>query len=288
MGDEAIGFHIHASALNQMKIPSRFRARERLGLRGFSSLLLIAGICSLCGSTAAFASEDPPKLYAVENRVFPLAKRWEVGVYGSAKLVQTLTTQFEVGGGLAYNFNEYFALELRGGYGISSHTSLAKRITSLLASNQNITKIDDFRDVREMRGNAIIGVRFTPLYGKFNLFEVIPVHLQLFFWAGGGVAFLERQSFVICVGGITSDGTCKDPLSEKPIAPMFSVAVGVRAIFLRHHAIFISVRDYGFPDSFYTGVTRQEITASKPTANGTQVNGLTNLVVADFGYSFVF
>ncbi len=34
--------------------------------------------------------------------------------------------------------------------------------------------------------NGSIGARWQPIYGKINLIAELPVHFQLYLWAGGG------------------------------------------------------------------------------------------------------
>jgi len=191
------------------------------------------------------------------------------------------------------NFAEWLGVELRGGYAIARHTSLADQIATDFAANNPVTATSEAKelsDLWEMTANAVVGLRFQPIYGKLGLMAELPVHFQLYAWLGGGFGLFNRTSLTICV---VPSGTreCSEYRSEtnKP-GPVVSAALGFRFFIVGKHSFKLEVRDYSYLDSYYTGVMRAQVTPQNPTAGGklSPDAGITNLVQFDLGYSFLF
>lgn len=240
---------------------------------------------------AAFAEDDAELVekVAVRNRLFSVAQRWEFGGNFGFTLLPRLTEHYNLNLSVAYNVADWLAFELRGGYAISRHTSLADQIQTDFASNTSISKANDLSDLWEMTGNAVIGARFQPIYGKVNLLAELPVHFQFYLWAGGGVGLLKRESVLICTAR-TSATECGDYYRQNRVSPLVSLAIGFRFFIAEHHAVKIEARDYSFLDSYYENVDRATATVDNPTPGGqpSPNAGITNLVQIDLGYSFIF
>lgn len=250
-------------------------------------LLSCLAVLAVCGQ--AFADEgDLVEKVAVRNRLFTLDKRWEFGGNVGFSLLSRLTDHYNFNLSGAYNFAEWGAIELRGGYAYSRHTSLADQIQSDFNAQTSISTANDLTNLWEMTGNAVVGFRFQPFYGKLNLVAEAPIHFQFYGWLGGGAGLFKRESLVICV----KNGSSCDPFSESKVSPILSAALGLRFWLpieaMRKHSFKIEVRDYAFLDSYYLNVTRANVNANNPTAGGTLNTGFTNLTQLDIGYAYIF
>ncbi len=244
-------------------------------------------------ASVAFAEDDAEELVekvAVRNRLFSVEGKWEVGGNVGFSLLSRLTDHYNLNLSGAYNVRDWFALELRGGYAISRHTSLADQIQSDFFANNTISKANDAADLWEMTGNAVIGARFQPIYGKINLMAELPVHFQLYAWVGGGVGFLKRESMVLCASKVSAR-ECGEFFTENKVSPLVSVALGFRFFVVQGHSVKFEVRDWSYLDSYYIDVDRTQLsTAQNPAPGGTLSPnaGITNLVQFDLGYAFIF
>lgn len=256
---------------------------------------------ALVGGHALAAEEaDLVEKVAVRNRLFTVNGRYEVGFNAGLTLLARLTDHYNFNVAVAYNLNEWFALEVRGGYAYAKHTSLADQIEGDFFKNTLKQKsiLDDMTDLWEMNGNAALGVRFQPIYGKLNLMAELPVHFQLYLWAGVGAGQFTRSSLVLCANKPdTTNCRAIDPANDKydvvkenKFGPLASAAVGFRFFLTPNHSVKVEVRDWAYLDSYYVGVKRDQQSAALPTAGG-QLNpnaGITHLAQVDLGYAYIF
>lgn len=239
----------------------------------------------LMTASAAFA-EDEAELVekvAVRNRLFSVAGRWELGGNVGFSLLSRLTEHYNLNLSVAVNPVDWFGVELRGGYAISRHTSLADQIQTDFFANNTISKANDAADLWELTAHGVIGARFQPFYGKINLMSELPIHFQFYLWAGGGVGLLKRESMVLCAQR-TSARECGAFQVDNKVSPLVSVALGFRFFIAQQHGIKIEVRDWSYLDSFLINVDRATGTGGTESPNA----GITNLVQFDLGYSFIF
>ncbi len=269
-----------------------------------NSLRILSLVATLASLSSAFAAEDADLVekVAVRNRLFTVNGKWEVGANVGLSLLSKLTDHYNLNVSVAKNLNEVFAIELRAGYAISKHTSLADQIETDFFKNtlKQKSTLDDAADLWQMSANAIVGARFQPIYGKVNLMAEVPLHFQFYVWAGAGFGLFTRSSLALCANKPDAN-SCRvldaaagtyDVVKETKPGPIGSVAVGFRFFVpgQPNHAIKVEVRDWAFLDSYYVGVKRDQQTTENPRAGG-QPNpnaGLTNLVQVDLGYSFIF
>ena len=248
--------------------------------------------CLLAVLTAAPAlAQDDAELVekvAVRNRLFSVAGRWELGGNVGFSLMPRLIDHYNLNLSLAVNFSEWLGLELRFGYAISMHTSLADEIQANFAANSAISKANDLSDAWELTGNAVLGLRFQPIYGKLNLVADLPVHFQLYVWAGGGAGQMMKDSLLICAQPGASG--CDAWLQQTQVSPLVSLAVGFRFFVGEHHGLKIEARDYSWLDSYYVNVDRASTSLTNPTAGGnlSPNAGITTLVQIDLGYTYIF
>ncbi len=248
------------------------------------SLVMVAGNA---WAQAADEAELVEKV-AVRNRLFTVANRWEVGGNVGFTLLPQLTDHFNFNASVAYNLVEWLAVEARVGYAYSRQTALADQVKSAFLTQASRTRINDFSNMWQMGPNGVAGIRFQPVYGKLNLLAEVPVHFQLYLWAGGGVGLFERSSLLICTQ--RSGSTCNGYLAESKVSPLVSLALGFRFFIIGKHAVRLEVRTWSYLDSYFVEVDRAQVTANNPTAGGRAAPsaGITTLSQIDLGYSFVF
>lgn len=255
----------------------------------------------LTSSSLAFAAEEEGALVekvAVKNRLFTTGKRFELGINFGFALISQLTEHYTANLDLSFNLVDTFAIELLAGGSYSRHTSLARDVRDQFAGRMvnATTKVDDLSNLWQMVGNAVLGLRWQPLYGKIGgaLQDVLlgnPIHFQFYIALGGGAGYFVRESIVIC--NHKSGTTCDDYFDESKVGVLFTGAAGMR-FFLptvgNHHSLRLEVRDWIYLDSFYTGVGAQAaLNPNNPTGGGTlQQAGVTNLWQVMVGYSYMF
>lgn len=260
-----------------------------MGLRAATVVLgmavLLAG-----GPASASGGFDPT---AVRNRLYDMQGKLELTPFLGTQLFQRLTHTQMVGAGVAYNFVDSFALEVRAAYGFTGHTGLADQIEQQLIQRDpaqgDLTTVDDLSDLWELRGNLVAGLRWAPIYGKIALFAETPLHFQTYLWLGGGVGLLHRQSVVLC-SQVTSreQGRCGAEREEDRGAPLASAALGFRFFAGRSGSALLELRSFVFKDRYRVDVDRSVAEAGGATGTLAASPGLTQVLMIDLGYSFGF
>lgn len=259
------------------------------------------------GALPAPAAEeaDLVEKVAVRNRLYPVAGRWELGVYGGFTLLPKMTEHYNLNLGVAINVIDWLAIELRGGYAFTRHTGLADQVAAsnfLSAIGNNPTAaaapVEDMKDLWEMTGNAALGLRWQPIYGKISLFSEAALHFQAYLWVGGGAAYFKQQSAVIC--NERSGSECTAWRTDYKFGPVVETAVGVRLFLpLRPYvntgnlaiALRVEARFYSWLDSYLVGINRvAALNPATPDGNGQPAPnpGVTTLSQIDIGPSFIF
>jgi outer membrane beta-barrel protein len=257
-------------------------------------------LLTLTAAVPAFAEDEQGALVekvAVRNRLFTTGGRFELGLNAGFSLLTQLTEHYTFNLDLAFNIVDTFAIELLAGGSYTRHTSLANDVADQFAGRtvQATTKWNDMSGLWEMVGNAVLALRWQPLYGKIggalqDLLLGNPIHFQLYIDAGGGVGYFKRESVVICLH--RSGGTCDDYLSDSKVGPVFTGGLGFR-FFLptygNHHSLRLEVRDWIFLDSYMLGVRAASVTENNPTPEGTPAPaGVIQVWQVMVGYSYMF
>lgn len=249
--------------------------------------------------------EELVEKVVVRNRLFNVKGRFEVGLNAGFSMISRLTDTYNFTISPAYNFLDSLALELRVGYAYSAHSGLADdlaikffRVAGPAATSTAVPIADDLQDMWELKFNAMVGLRWQPIYGKLGLMAEVPVHFQFYLWIGGGVAMLDRTSVVICnqEGMVTDPATgrpipgCTRFLSKSKVGPLLSAAGGFRFFLTDRVIVRFEVRDLSWFDSYVTGARRTlALSANTPEGGGTEITpGLTNVVQFDLGAAFIF
>lgn len=262
-------------------------------------LAFILAVASLAGPTA-YAQNQPSATnqaliehVVVRNRIYNMKGRFELTPTVGLTVVTKLTDQYNFNLGFAYNVSDTLAFEVRGGYAYSRHTNLADQVGSHLLNRdpkKEVKETDDMSGLWELKANGLAGVRWAPLYGKISLLAELPVHFQAYLWAGAGAGTFDRESIVYCQSVESrADGVCANWLTERnKVKWLGSVAAGMRFFTHQGGGIVVQLRDYVFPDSFLRKIDRTVAEANGPTGTPAANPGLTNLVLVDLGYSFIF
>ncbi len=266
--------------------------------RNFSCLLLALSASAVWAEEGGGGEELVEKV-VVRNRLFNVEGRFELGLNIGLSMLSRLTDHYNLSLSAGYNFMDSLAVELRVGYAISGHTSLADDIANkfFAQAKTSLPTANDLSDLWEMKLNAIVGLRWQPIYGKLGLMAELPVHFQFYVFVGGGVAMLDRTSVVICnqEGMVANPDTgknenkCVSYLKDSKVGPLVSLAAGFRFFVTNNHAVRLEIRDYSWLDTYVTGANRALALTGNTTGGGTAVSpGITNLVQFDIGYTFIF
>jgi outer membrane beta-barrel protein len=258
-------------------------------------VLLLAAV-----PATSFAADDTlVEKSVVRNRLFSSAGRFELGLNVGFSVLSQLTDHYVFDAQVSYNLTDWFAIELLAGYAYTQHTSLADDVQSKFEMN-NAKTADDLQNLWEMTLNALVGIRFQPIYGKIGLFAEYPLHFQFYISAGAGAALLNRTSAVICnhVTRTSSAGTpdfttCDEFLQESKVSFVADAALGMRffiPVIGNHHSLRVEFRGFLWPDSYYVGVNRvNALNQNDPTGGGTlKQDGVTFLPQVHVGYAYMF
>jgi outer membrane beta-barrel protein len=262
-----------------------------------STRLRLLFLLSLTAATTTFAQESLEKV-VVRNRLYSPGGHFELGAGVGFTLVSELTDHTNFTANIAYNLSDAFALEVRGGYAYSHHTSLADQISNDVLANQvsptstnngwpNV--VDDMANLWEMKLNVIGGLRWSPIYGKISLLAELPVHFQAYLWGGAGAGQFYRRSVVNCQQ-LASATTCATWETENRWNFVGSAAFGLRFFLggMTGHSVNLEVRNFVWPDYFLVQIDRRVGQQGSPTGVPASSPGFTNLLLLDVGYSYVF
>jgi len=247
---------------------------------------------SLAGFLGTAQAQPVLENVAVRNRLYSMQSKFELAPSVGFGLAPHLINHVNLTVAGAYNFTDAWAVEVRASYAFSGHTATADQV------GQNFLQLDPARRLRltddlsglwEMKGSALLGIRWAPIYGKLSLFSELPVHFQGYLWLGGGAGRLHRESVVYCRQVSSRDnGSCADWLKEDATRPVASAAAGFRFFTSQRGAIRIELRDYFFRDSYLTSVDRVLAESGVQTGVPASSPGFINLFMVDLGYTFIF
>ena len=260
---------------------------------------------ALLGTVARAEDASLVEKAAVRNRLFVVSGRWEVGVHAGLPIVSGLTDTFNFNLSVAYNPLEWLGVEVRGGYALSFNNSVA-RDAAVYFFQKNLEIVDELPGAWRMGANVVVGARFQPIYGKVNVASDLPVHFQVYLWAGGGGAWLSRTSPTLCLWPSAANSDPKacvitdergsrvqwsSYFNQGPkLAPVVSLALGFRLLFAQRHSVVLEARSWSYPDAYFEGVSRANVTPDDPTSGGHRVAnpGFIHLGQVDLGYVFAF
>jgi len=282
---------------------------ERLVNRSLLTILATLLVAAVVVPDFARA-DDVVERVVVRNRKYTTWQKFEVTPTVGFSLSNRLTSHTNFQLGLAYNFSETWALELRPGFAISSITDVGEQARDKIqgidpfGAGERVKETDDFQDMWRMEWQALLMPRWTPIYGKLNLVTEVPIHFQAYLTAGGGAVGLKHESLVYCQNGVTppeGDGAANRPAQcggdgsgylQDSKATWAAAAGGGLRFFLSDLVLLrLELFDMVYPDEYRVGFRRseaeQEAPGSEPKA-GSVETGLTNVLMFNVGASVVF
>ncbi|MGI5860690.1 MAG: outer membrane beta-barrel domain-containing protein [Myxococcales bacterium] len=274
--------------------------------------LMLLAVGTMLAPASALCAE--PEKVVVRNRLYVNEGRFEASASAGLSVVNYLTRHTNLTASLAYNVTEQWAVELVGGYALSSQTNVAEAASNEVVQSNPASQqktVDDFEDLWQMTWNVGLAARWAPIYGKMNVAAELPVHFNAYLLAGAGLGGMERDSLVYCIGDVDDShrklATCRPdgsgdysltPLHSSQVKPIFMGGLGFRFIVNEWAGLRIEVRDMAFPDSYRVDIARaaaekdfaakdggdQAATQGQPASNP----GLTHLVLFNIGATFSF
>jgi len=247
--------------------------------------LALAGLAALLAPAGVLASPEPP----VEPRLYPVGGRFSIAATLGLSVFDTLTHTATLDVRAGWEFNDWLGVDASVTGALAGHTALADRIGQHLLQTPAAGSVDDLSDLWQLKAMVLAGVRLAPVYGKFNLGPNFPIRYQAYLWLGGGAAWLDRTSVVVC-RAVTSreQGTCADWLTESRVAPVASGALGFRLFTGVHGAVVLELRNVVWKDDYLVGVDRAAAEAGDPTGQRAPSPGFTNTVLVQLGYAYFF
>ncbi len=129
------------------------------------------------------ALEDRVK--AVQRKGFLKRNRFQLSIFAAPTLNDAFFQKVGVGGQLAYNIHDSFAVALRGAYWFSFKTQYVK-IGAYAFQSQLLQS--------QLYWTGMADLIWTPVYGKFSWLGKSIVHFDAFVLAGGGVAWTATST----------------------------------------------------------------------------------------------
>jgi outer membrane beta-barrel protein len=268
---------------------------ERLVKRSLLTTLATLLVAAVVAPDYARA-DDVVERVVVRNRKYTTWQKFEVTPTVGFSLTSRLTSNMNFQLGLAYNFSEIFALELRPGFNLGSLTEVGEdardRIFSKGAVGEIESTVDDFPDMWTMEWQALLMPRWTPIYGKLNLVTELPIHFQAYLTAGGGAVGLARESIAYCQTGGANPPECGDGYHDETKTTWLAAGGGGMRFFVSDMVLLrLELLDFIHPDEYRTGFVlqdaRREPPGSKPQ-QGSIETGLTNVLMFNLGASVLF
>lgn len=283
---------------------------ERLVNRSLLTILATFLLAAVVAPDFARADDVVEKV-VVRNRKYRAESKFELNPSVGFSLTNRLTDHVNFQLGLAYNFSETLALELRPGFAVSGLTSVAEEARTSVYQKKNPWDVnnvgrglDDFQDLWRLEWQALLLPRWTPIYGKLNLVTELPIHFQAYLTAGGGAVGLKRESLVYCQNGVSAPATPGESpsgrngdqcggayLDESKATYAIAGGGGMRFFINENYLLKLEMFDIAYPDEYRAGVVRSEAETEAPGSEaktGTVKNGFTNVLFFNLGASVVF
>jgi len=235
---------------------------------------IFAAIGGLLLSSFAWAQSPNESVHVLQKRDYSVKNKLELSIFAGPSVADVFTQQVGVGLAIDYHFDEAFALELswltcklpfwddpnaRWGMFYTDSFDEVKKDAQLSPSNADLAMITNY---------VGLNVQFSPLYGKWSMFDWSLGHVDFYLTAGGGVAGTEY----------------KDPQNEWQDTGTYFVGnfgLGFRIYLARWFAVRVEVRDYAF-------AARVEEGPVGAGGTGTVSTKIRNTLFVTLGLSFLF
>ncbi len=241
-------------------------------------------------------ADEEETIYAVQRKAFLVNHKLELTPMIAASFTDSFVQTFAPAASVTYHFAENFGLELFGAYMFPSESSLTTEILDKYKLTPEIAKLT------QMLWAAGLGVQWSPIYGKLQLFGVSLGNFNFYVGAGGGVG----QTRVQCTPGLALDpnrGFPIDPNANPPgptcpmvdatnssesqhivyeparLEPMGALSGGVRFYFSNRIGLKLEVKDWIFSTRVYRPASTE--------ATQRFTDAVRNNVFAQLGLSFL-
>jgi outer membrane beta-barrel protein len=195
----------------------------------------------------ALAQSNNERVHVLQKRDYSVKNKIEVTLLGGLSLGDVFTQNYSLGVGLDYHLNEAFALEaswFTSGFPAGSKNDSARfgmTYTDAVTELKETDLSPLAADLSMMSNCASLNVQFSPIYGKFSLFNATLGHADFFLTAGGGVAWTEYRD----TSNVWQDtGTYF----------VGNFGLGFRIFIVRWFAVRLDLRDFAFSARVDQGV----------------------------------
>ena len=151
-------------------------------------------------------SDEDETIYAVQRKAYLIDKAFEISAMGSLGFFDRFVTTFAPALSVSWHLSENFALELSGAYFFPIESTLTTEILEQGKLTPEIAKLT------QMLWVASLGLQWSPIYGKLQIFGTSLGNFQFYVGAGGGLG----QTQVQCTPGMMLDPNRN---FEDPICP---------------------------------------------------------------------
>lgn len=231
-------------------------------------------------------ADEEETIYAVQRKAYLVDGKFELTPLVAASFTDRFVQTFAPAGSVTYHVAENFGIELFGAYMFPTESGLTVEILQKGKLTPETAKLT------QMLWAAGLGVQWSPIYGKVQLFGASLGNFNFYVGAGLGVG----QTRVRC-----TPGTDLDPVSfpneECPAAPpitddqfeevyepaslqvMGALSGGVRFYFSNWIGLKFEVKDYLFAARVYRPDTQE--------ATQRYTDAIRNNIYAQLGLSFL-
>lgn len=253
------------------------------------SLTLLSAFVAVPFAAQADEGEGVVERVVVRNRKYSVQNRIEASPMVGLSMTNRMTEQYNFQLGIAYNFSETLALELRPGFAMGGLTSIGKQArTDIPPVDADPHPRSEFQDLWRLEWSALVMPRWTPIYGKINLATELPIHFQAYLTAGAGVVGLTYDSIVYCQAGCSGDDSF---ISEQRQSFAIAGGAGLRIFLSELLSLRLEIYDLAYPDEYRVDIRRVEARkeASGPPQEGDVTSaGLSNVLFFNAGISATF
>ncbi len=245
---------------------------------------LFAAAAVLLAGAIARAESPNERIHVLQKRDYSVKNKLEISVFGGPSVGDVFTQQVGLGLALDYHFDEAFAIELswmtckvpfydgdqaqpgqyegsdlRWGAWYTDAYDEVKNDAQLSPSNADLAMITNYIG---------LNVLFSPLYGKWTLFNRGLGHVDFYLTAGGGVAGTEFRN-------------SRKLWQDTGTYFVGNFGLGLRVYLARWFAIRLEIRDYAF-------AARVKEAAGQAGAAGEVSTKIRNSLFVTLGLSFLF
>lgn len=256
---------------------TRFVRASTLAL--FSAALLSTPAWAAPARSFPRITDADETIYAVQRKAYLVKGALEVTPMAAMLISDRFVDSYAPALSLSYHLAENFAVEAFGAYMFSSPSSVTTEVLQRGQLSPELAKST------ELRWAAGLGVQWSPVYGKVELWGR---HLGTFnFYLSAGAAL--GQSRAPCTAGEALDGGGQCPAAGLNAAetlyapsefrPMGVFGAGLRFYLSRRIGLKLELKDYVYSARVYR----------PDAAEGTQLtDAIRNNVFAQIGVSFLF